>query len=326
MNWLAYFFQNLFKSEIALVLLGDTEITEKLFWDRIILPIFGSKFCIKINDENLETKVDKEIIENKIFFNFSIISSKYEKRIQTLLERTLIETYLEPDSNATKIFGQTLITSNTPYEFIKSAYSKCTIIRVDDLDNIIRKLNLTDRISLIEIINNDLDDFANILAQYPISHKFANYALNTEERELLSKSKNNTCMKDEILDSKVTEFITEIKNLNIEYFEKVKDVSSEIYEELKDSLKEKMIVREELSFYFNTIYGKEYFLKNSELLEVLKNRDELFNQYVDKSIDKETKEIIYKGNETSKLNKKQYKIQNYELKKNYTKPKNNPFN
>ena len=43
MNWIAYFFQTLNKTNTALVLLGDKDSSEEYFLKNIIKEIFGSK-------------------------------------------------------------------------------------------------------------------------------------------------------------------------------------------------------------------------------------------------------------------------------------------
>ena len=48
MNWLAHFFQKLDKSNTALVLLGDKQLSEVLFFNRIIEQIFGLNYCTTI--------------------------------------------------------------------------------------------------------------------------------------------------------------------------------------------------------------------------------------------------------------------------------------
>lgn len=312
MNWLAYFFQNLNKSKVALVLLGDEEVIEDIFWNKIVLPTFGSKFCTKIDDETLSERLDIELIENKIFVNFSGFSTKYNKRMEKLLEKVLLDSFLD-QNDETQIYTQALVTSNSPYELVKNAYSKCTVIEVNNLKNIKQKLDIPDLISLKEMIKNNLDDFCNILAQYPVHKDFANYALDTKERSFLTENKNNSLIEDDTLDIKIDEFITAIKNMNIDYFKKVKDVDPKLYAELEDSFSNEMIPSPSLNFYFNTVYGEEIFTKERKILDILKEKEELFNQKINTE-KAEDGTVIFQGNKTSKLNKKQFKIKNYTLK------------
>jgi len=55
MNWLAYYFQHLQKSKTALVLLGEQEVTQGIFWNIIIKEIFSQQYCATINDKEQDT-------------------------------------------------------------------------------------------------------------------------------------------------------------------------------------------------------------------------------------------------------------------------------
>ncbi len=282
LNWLSIFFQTLNKSKTTLVFIDEDNDISELFWNKIILPIFGSKFCSFVNNKKLEILDIEELIRDKIFINFSNFSSKYNNKISKTIEKLLTEDYFDDDKK-TQIFAQTLITSNSPYEFIKNSYSKCTVIKVNTLDNILSKLNLPDKISLIEMIKNDLDDFCNILAQYPTHINFANFALNTEERTFIEPKENEKILINKnILDQQINDFINAIKNYrnDLSYFDKILEQNEERYNELKYNFKENMIARALLPEYFKFIYGHNNF-NGEKLLDILRRKDKLFNQNID---------------------------------------------
>ena len=223
------------------------------------------------------------------------------------------------------IYGQTIITSDNAYEITKSCYSKCTVIKIASLDDILLKMELPDE-SILEIkIEEGLDEFTDILTLYPIHKDFTKYGLDTEFRDL-NKKEETIIVDENTLDSQINEFIQAIKELNIDYFEKVKKSDNdELYKELEESLKNEMIPRESLSYYFNCVYGKEFFKDNNSLLKILKEKEPLFNQCVDKN-DYQKNGISDYNHKTSTLNKKQYKIKKYTLKKSYLDSKNNSSN
>lgn len=334
MNWLAHFFQKLDKSNTALVLLGDKQLSEVLFFNRIIEQIFGLNYCTTINDEEYKTVSIEEIVKNKFFYHIGNINNdktKFDiKTLSDLLKQLLVRSSIEVKNKDNKyeiipIYGQTIITSDNAYEITKSCYSKCTVIKIASLDDILLKMELPDE-SILEIkIEEGLDEFTDILTLYPIHKDFTKYGLDTEFRDL-NKKEETIIVDENTLDSQINEFIQAIKELNIDYFEKVKKSDNdELYKELEESLKNEMIPRESLSYYFNCVYGKEFFKDNNSLLKILKEKEPLFNQCVDKN-DYQKNGISDYNHKTSTLNKKQYKIKKYTLKKSYLDSKNNSSN
>lgn len=284
MNWLAYFFQKLEKSHIALVLLGDMRVSEEIFFSQIVEEIFGFTYCASINDNDLETESISQIVEDKIFFHIGDLNNKISNgpKAKKLLRTILIDKVVKPDrtlpvqNKVIPIYGQTLITSHKPSPYIKDSYSKCTVVKVDDLENILIKLNLPDPASLDAMIKADLEDFSNILAQYPVHDQFANYALETEDRYPPVKTIDaNT------LDKNIQDFIEAIKSKKISYFEPIKAINSVLYDELIHNFSEGMIARQELFSYFDMLNPGSDFSDNKDFLAILRDKDPFFMQNID---------------------------------------------
>ncbi|MFA9240308.1 MAG: hypothetical protein ACEQSQ_10540, partial [Candidatus Paceibacteria bacterium] len=74
-NWLAFFFQTLKNSTNTIALIGKKEVSQKIFYEEIILPIFGKEFCLDINSSVLkEANYDIDIASEKIFCNVQSLS------------------------------------------------------------------------------------------------------------------------------------------------------------------------------------------------------------------------------------------------------------
>lgn len=333
LNWLSYFYGKLESCDIALVLLGDKEIVDNIFWKRIVKPIFGEEFCITINDDILKKSIN-EIVENKIFFHigdFTLTEDNKEK-INELLEAIFVDKFVINKKNNEKIsiFGQVLITSEIALSCMEDFYSGFEFIKVEnDYSTIKTKLNMTDTRKLLINIGENLDSFTDCLLIIFKKLEKRNFQLSVQNemtKELLENKIENKIEDNFNLEEKINEFIEAIKGTNIDYFEKVKKSDNDkLYKELEESLKNEMIPREELSNYFNCVYEKEFFKDNNALLKMLKEKEPLFNQCVDKK-DYEKNGISDFNHKTSTLNKKQYKIQNYKLKKSYFDSKNNSSN
>jgi len=333
LDWLSYFCGKLESCNIALVLLGDKEIVDNIFLKRIVKPIFGEEFCITINDDILKKSIN-EIVENKIFFHI-VISSKnlYNKeKINELLEVIFIDKFVinKKTNKKIPIFGQLLITSEIALSCMEDFYSGFEFIKAEnDYSTIKTKLNMTDIRKLLINIGENLDSFTDCLLIIFKKLEKRNFQLTVQNemtKELLENKIENKIEDNFNLEEKINEFIEAIKCTNFAYFEKVKKSDNgELYKELEDSLKNEMIPREELSNYFNCVYEKEFFKDNNILLKILKEKEPLFNQCVDKK-DYEKNGISDYNHKTSILNKKQYKIKDYTLKKSYLNSKNNSSN
>lgn len=333
LNWLSYFYGKLESCDIALVLLGDKEIVDNIFLKRIVKPIFGEEFCITINDDILKKSIN-EIVENKIFFHigdFTLTEDNKEK-MNELLEAIFVDKFVinKKTNEKISIFGQVLVTSEIALSCMEDFYSGFEFIEVEnDYSTIKTKLNMTDTRKLLINIGENLDSFTDCLLIIFKKLEKRNFQLTVQNemtKELLKKRIANKIEDNFNLEEKINEFIEAIKCRNIDYFEKVKKSDEdELYKELEESLKNEMIPREELSNYFNCVYEKEFFKDNNALLKILKEKEPLFNQCVDKK-DYEKNGIFDFNHKTSTLNKKQYKIKNYTLKKSYLDSKNNSSN
>lgn len=330
MNWLSCFFNSLKKSGTALVLLGDQELTENILLDKIIKEIFGLQYCITINDEECKSPSTFDIAYDKLFFHIGDISNpatKFDdetlyKLVKDLLVKQSI-TRLNEDGEQEEsiIHGQMIITAKNPSPYIKRALSKCTIIKVNDMDTIIEKLGVPDELILEDKIEKDLDNFTDILQSFKGNYEFAKYALDTKHRQEISGNKTSNINKEEI-ENEIDAFIQAIKDKNIEYFEKVKEVEDgAIYEQLKSAFDKDdgYFIGQDLLHYYNATHEQK-FENKKQLMDKLKEKDEMFSQEVKtlKILTAEQKEeILFQAYKTSSETKYKelYKINGYTLAK-----------
>jgi len=335
MNWLSCFFNSLQKSGTALVLLGEQEVTQNILLDKIIKEIFGLQYCVTINDKECKTLSAFDIAKDKLFFHIGDIANpttKFADEVLCELVKDLLAkeslTELNEDDKQEEfiIHGQMIITAKNPSPYIKKAMSKCTIIKVNDMDTIIEKLGVPDELILEDEIQKDLDNFTNILQSFKGNYEFTKHAMDTKERKEISDNKTSNINKDDI-EKEIDAFIKAIKVKDMEYFEKVKEVEDgTIYEHLKSAFDKDdgYFVGQDLLHYYNATHEQK-FENKKQLMDKLKEKDEMFTQEVKtlKILTAEQKEeILFQATKTTKEtnHKELYKINDYILAKDITIP------
>ncbi len=149
-----------------------------------------------------------------------------------------------------------------------------------------------DRILLKKSIFENLDNFANILATYPLDKSY-HKIINTEEKAILPTMKNGILI-TATLNEQIEQFINAIRSNTLDLFEKIEKEDSDLYKEFQYNFQNKMIAQPLLSTYFNIIFDEIIFSENSIFLEILKEKATMFKQT---------------PNDKSKYNgKKRYKI------------------
>ncbi len=274
-----------FKSNYAFVLIGDENSTN-IFIDEIIKPLFASKdeYFSTIDDELLEKKSDTKIIENKIFYHVKDLSESNlkSKRVKKLIFDIVRPNKITPENailnNESYVWGELFISSskNNPYPALEDIYSKCIVIKVKNLKTILKKMNM-DKISLIENIQNDLFNFARLLASFDffnIKEDVSRLQQKEEYKNLQNMSNGIIYTND--LNKKIREFVIAIQNKNINFFNQLSKENRELYDELLNNFEENMIAQPLLSEYFNIVNQDIIFEENSYLLDFLKQEYEMF--------------------------------------------------
>jgi len=185
-NWLSGFFKTLVKSDTALVLVGDKEVSQEIFLDQIIKPIFGHDFCTTITAKMIKEQSIHQIIEDNIFYhidtlpNFTAISKQTQKLLNEIVTKN-IATREDIDQSDTHIFGQTLITSiNLNHHLIESIKDNCKVVKINDFKTIIEELGCT-KASFYREVEKDLRTFSSFLLNFQLDKELSD-KLDTKAR------------------------------------------------------------------------------------------------------------------------------------------------
>lgn len=281
MMWFANFLKSLMKSNITVVLIGDSETTD-IIMNSIIRPIFAKQkgYLSVINDNVLTKEADDEkILKDKIFYHINDLGAKTDSRRVSKLARTIIKpnsiTPMQAWENDERyIFGELLVTSSkeSPFPYLKDIFSSCAVFKVKHVDDVLSNLKI-DYPELDEKIKNDLDNFTSRLIQY--NYNIPQNVLNTDEKWYLHTMKNGLLVTP-TLDVKIDKFIDNVRGKKIKEFELIKAHDEKMYEELLSNFEVDMIAQSMHSIYFNVINGEELIPHNAEFLNVLQQKAEMY--------------------------------------------------
>lgn len=165
LKWLGKYFVTLEGNQHILVLIGNKELSEEIFYRRIVNPIFGHKYCVAITEDILKNKSIEEILKHKLFFNITYIPNNERdlKKLKEIIHSILLKSYQKPNNESVPVFGQILITLDNPCQFIKEFINSCKIFFLKSMEDIKKTLNIEDEIILNKDIANHLDLFVNEL-------------------------------------------------------------------------------------------------------------------------------------------------------------------
>lgn len=282
-NWLTNFFQNLRKSNIVTVLIGDSETTDFLV-DSIIKPIFIKKkrYISVITNDVLKNEKDfDKLLENKVFYHINNLNDKTDiKQVDKIIKEIIKPNYSTPneawDNDESFIYGELLVTASkdSPYLYLKNVLSCCTILRIKDMETILNTLNI-DYSAFERNIFNDLDNFTNILLRNSKNNTYIE-VLETDEKTYLKTMKKGVLVTPRI-DQKIDSFIKDILWKNFPNFKNIKNYDEDIYEELIYNFNENKIAQPMLNKYFNMIYNEVLIPDNNEFIKILQNKAKMFN-------------------------------------------------
>ena len=302
---------------IALVLSGSKDVTEEIFWKRIVQPIFGLEpYSVTVDDAMLKKPISK-ILDKKIFIHIGDFTPSEDNiiKVNKLIYAILIDQYVLVGDKRVPVHAQLLITaSQSLLTHINTYNSRFQYIYLPEEVEILKTLQQESIIDLIlAFTDSEVDKFSTLLATFKKGQNKLTAAIPQEPKIQVQSI--------ETLDEKIEAFVQAIKEANLDYFREVKNNDPEHYSELKFSFSKNCFIAQDLYTYFNLINKQVYFDKNARLLKLLKEKDEIFTQEIGilKVLDeKKIEQVIFNGNRTYKevKNKKLYII------KDYTPPRN----
>lgn len=296
-NWLAYFFQGIKKSQVALVLRGDQGTGKGIFFNEVIKPLFGSNYCRTINDKSLQSQYLGGLVENVIFFNLDEISHKKTEsaniknflKVLVTNDTITVEKKFETLEKETKIHGQVLITSNEPYVLdIEQSDRRYTIFNTGKNLEYNNFLDYNSYEILSSNIKDQLNSFAQYLKNYHVNVPLANKALDTSEKDELKKINMFMNMEKEQriyqnmqkiiqpikVHPAIQRFSSAVRSKNTTYFSDITFDDCNLHDDIINDFNRNIFKIKNLLAAFKLLHGDELNIKHvSILLKKLREYD-----------------------------------------------------
>lgn len=297
LNWLAYFFQELKKSQVALLLIGPQGAGKGILFNNIIKPLIGESYAKTINDKSLNSNYLGGLLENVLFFNFDEISvnKSINSSIKNFLKAIVTNDSITAEKkNITmneeiKLYGQVLITTNEdiPIE-IEDGDRRYTVFKTAyNLKNY-DYLGLGSYEALAKVIENELESFIFYLKKYHVDVKLANTALFTNEKNYiineykkiqLNRHNRNSIKIPKLskLEKNVKDFIFNIQNKNKLYFANLACENCSLYLQIINDIDLGYFRLDNLLPAFKNLYGSNIRTTSELLMELQKDLSSLFS-------------------------------------------------
>lgn len=269
-NWLAYFFQGLKKSPVALVLKGLQGAGKGILFENILVPLFGEKQCIQVNDKSMKGNFIGGIVEGRLVINLDEIStsSQNNKDVKNQIKALVsnksgtFEKKFQNIESETLLYAMILITTNEPRALdVESKDRRFTVMGTGGNISEEDFLGYESYAALLAAIEGELEDFALMLLNYEVDVKKATTALNTPEKEALVG----------VSSDRFESFSMAIKNADLSYFD---EIDPFVLVEIAQCFAKLRFSRKLLKKAFNSIYGGE--ISTVKLLDQLRAIDSDF--------------------------------------------------
>lgn len=262
-NMIKYITNNTINSDLfrsVLILRGGEKSGKEIFFNQIIQPIFGSEYCLRIDDKTLSKKSIEKEKSNKIFYNFDNISSSSLKDIEK--KEFIRDILIKQDKN---IVGIVITTDKKYIPYDLSGVEYVVLDLPDDIETMYIPDKFHSHFSLKYNLSVDLGIFSSILKCY------------TSSKEILY-IKDIDITKKPTLEDCIVEFASELTNSkNIPTFiEKAKgNNTDETFDNIKKLYdKHKKVERKYIYELFKQKYDHD--ISATTLYKKLKELDENF--------------------------------------------------
>lgn len=263
-NWLAYFFQTLKKSQVSILFKGVQGAGKGTFF-KIIQALFGEEYCKEINGDSLKSNYLGAAIENTLFINCDEISysSIGKNSFNSFLKALITNDSITAEKKnvdlirPTKLYAQTILFSNDEHPVeIEASDRRFTVFTTGcNLDQT-NFLGYGGYQQLEDAIYNEVEDFAIFLKSFNVNFEEANTALNTSEKVAMINMNANT----------LGSFANAIITRDLLYFQPLQYVDFALFNNFTIDLKNNVVRQKYLILVYKTLYPLDKTIKTAKML------------------------------------------------------------
>ena len=153
-------------SSNAIVLVDNKDVSVGVLLKKVLKPIYGSTFSVKITDDMLQTMTKEEILKNKLLYHIDHIpeDEALQEKLRDILLTTLVDRCMVVDNKVVPIHGQVIITVDQAHPFLRDFLSASDVFFVDSMDNIFKSLEEEDQASFHKKLYEGLTEFSQELS------------------------------------------------------------------------------------------------------------------------------------------------------------------
>lgn len=161
LNRLGKSFESL-KSENIIVMVGNKNVSEDIFCNRVLKSMIHPENYITITDDILKEKSIAEILRGKLFIYVTHIPENLElrKKLKELFIQVSLNKYFYMENQKINTYAQIIVTLDKEDHFIKDFAHLSSIFYINPLDDILSEMNEINDVSLIGNIEASLMNFA----------------------------------------------------------------------------------------------------------------------------------------------------------------------
>lgn len=264
LNWLAWFFQTLNKSQVSILFKGVQGAGKGTFF-KIIRLLFGEEYCKEINGDSLKSNYLGAIIENTLFINFDELSystigkSSFNSFLKALITNDSITAEKKNVDlvRPTKLYAQTILFSNDEHPIpIEESDRRITALTTGGNLALINYLGYGSYQQLEDAILIELEDFAIFLKSFNVDSEKANTALYTPEKAAMINMTANI----------LGNFVNAIITRNLLYFQPLQYVNFALFNSFTIDLQNNIVRQKYLILVYKILHPLDKTIKTAKML------------------------------------------------------------
>ena len=266
--WLANSFISTVKLPFTLVLHSATDVHMKLFYEEIVEPLLKSEYCQMLTNEDMDEKSLSKLLDEKVIYRFHNVTlpTILNAPAKDFSNRLIHKNTYKLNNKVITTVASSIITTTTKYIPLVSKDVPSLLINIESsLEKVCTKLNVSsDYYSIVNLIENDLENFTSILSKIDLVTFFSSYPLKYSDG---NNDRNGLLDGDTDI---LRVFYASIEAKDSVLFQALETKEPKLYHTLMDDFKKNRVDRKNLIEYFTALFGTEIYKTSRALISDIK--------------------------------------------------------